>query len=79
VNEYVEATRFFEVHGPYPEIMFSDFFLTDQPCEIVKRPVEGALRICGENAGGKLPEFQMIAYAVAAGPLARTGIVGAVT
>jgi len=46
---------------------------------MLKRPVEGAFGIVGENAGRKLPAFQMVAYAIAAYPLARTGVIAAVT
>jgi len=61
------------------KVGYSHFALSDQTCKVLKRPVEGAFGIIGENAGRKLPAFQMIAYAVTAYPFARTGVITAVT
>jgi len=57
----------------------SHFVLSDETRKMLERPVEGAFGSSREDAGRKLPTFQMIAYAVTAYPLARTGVIAAVT
>jgi hypothetical protein len=51
-----------------PRFYLLDAVLGNEAGEMRERPIVGPLRIIGEAAGGKLPAFQVVLQAFAAGP-----------
>jgi hypothetical protein len=63
---------------PFFSIGLLDFVVRDQPGEVLERTIVGRLGICGKETCRQLPRAKVPLDALAADPLPRTRIIGAV-